>query len=266
MDEIKNFQDDFQDENLKIDNIRQRPPRKKKRKKKNYLLRLFLLICFSILLYLFLSSSIFDIQEITVENSSYFTKEQIINIAGAKTGGNIFASRTSKMKEKLLLDPYIKNAKVSRRLPDKINIDVQERVEAAYLTYRSDYIIIDNEGIVLRQAAIEPKLTSIEGVTIIKIEPGTPIQVEENAMMTSTIALLKKMNEQEMYFKKIKVSSVVVKAYIYDSLICQASPEVLANNMTQLNDVIYDLYKKGIERGQITMGDDGYFSFSPIPE
>ncbi len=74
------------------------------------------------------------------------------------------------------------------------------------------------------------------------------------------------MNEQEMYFKKIKVSSVVVKAYIYDSLICQAAPDVLANNMPQLNDVIYDLYKKGIERGQITMGDDGYFSFSPIPE
>lgn len=254
------------DENVKIDNREKRPPRKKKRKKKNYLLRLFLLICFSFLLYLFLSSSVFDIQEITVENSSYYTNEQIISIAGAKTGGNIFASRTSKMKDKLLLDPYIKNAKVSRRLPGKININVQERVEAAYLTYREDYIIIDNEGIVLRQAAIEPKLTSIEGVTLIKMEPGAPIQVEENAMMTSTITLLQKMSEQEMFFKKIKVSSVVVKAYIYDSLICQAAPDVLANNMPQLNDVIYDLYKKGIERGQITMGDDGYFSFSPIPE
>jgi cell division protein FtsQ len=254
------------DENLKIDIQETRQPRKKKRKKKNYLLRLFLLICFSGLLYLFLSSSIFDIQEFTVENSSYFTKEQIINIAGAKTGGNIFATSTSNMKKNLMIDPYIKNATVSRKLPDIININVVERVEVAYLTYRTDYIIIDKEGIVLRQAAIEPKLTKLEGVTIIKIEPGKPIIVEENAMMTETIGLLNKMDEQEMYFKKILISSVVVKAYIYDSLICQASPEILANNMTQLNEVIYDLYKKGIERGLITMGNDGYFSFSPVPE
>ena len=261
-----NDNDNFQEENDKIEVRESRAPRKKKRKKKNYLLRLFFIICFSVLMYLFLSSSIFDIQQITVENNSYFTTEQVINIAGAKTGGNIFATSTGKMKDNLLLDPYIKNAKVSRRLPNKININVEERVESAYLTYRADFIIIDDEGIVLRQAAIEPKLTSIEGVTIKNIKLGKPIEVEENAMMSETINLLKKMKEQQVFFKKIKVSSVVVKAYIYDSLICQATPEILSNSMAQLNQVIADLYKKGIERGLITMGDDGYFSFSPVPE
>ncbi len=240
--------------------------KKKKRKKKNYLLRLFLVICFCVASYFFLTSSLFDIQKITVENNAYYTSEQIINIAGAKTGGNIFAESTGKMKSKLLLDPYIKNASVSRSLPSGIEIAVVERKEAAYIAYRSDFIIIDNDGIVLRQASVEPKITALSGLTIKKIDPGKPLEAEENAILTSTLTMLKKMDEQELFFKKIIISNVVIKAYIYDNLICEATPENLTNNMPQLKEVIYDLFKKGIKRGVIKMGSDGYFAFSPLPE
>lgn len=240
--------------------------KKKKRKKKNYLMRLALLICFCVASYFFLTSNLFDIQKIIVEKNVYYTAEQIINIAEAKTGGNIFAESTDKMKKKLLLDPYIKNASVSRSLPAGIRITVEERKEAAYLTYRSDFIIIDNEGIVLRKASVEPKLTLLSGLTIKKIDAGKPLEVEENAILTATLTLLKKTDEQGLFFKKIIISNVVIKAYIYDNLICEATPENLTNNMPQLKEVIYDLFKKGIKRGVIKMGSDGYFAFSPLPE
>jgi cell division protein FtsQ len=78
--------------------------------------------------------------------------------------------------------------------------------------------------------------------------------------------LLKKMEAQGLYFKRIKISNVVIKVYIFDNLVCEATPENLAKNMQQLKEVMTDLYKKGIERGVINMGSDGYFSFSPVPE
>ncbi len=240
--------------------------KKKKRKKKNYLLRLILLICIGVCLYFFFTSSLFDINEIAVENNDYYTPEQIISIAGAITGGNTFAERTGAMKDKLLEDPYIKNASVSRKLPDGLVITVQERKEAAYVVYRSEYVIIDSDGIVLRKAKVEPKLTVMEGMTVKKIETGEPLEAEENAMLTGTLSLLKQMEEQELYFKRITFSSVVIKAYIYDSLICEATPENLSAGMPQLKEVITDLYSKGIERGVIKMGSDGYFAFSPLPE
>jgi cell division protein FtsQ len=240
--------------------------KKKRRKKKHYLLRLILFIGFCVASYFFLTSSLFDIQGITVENSAYYTSEQIISIAGAKTGGNIFAEGTGNMKKKLLLDPYIKNAAVSRNLPAEIKITVEERKECAYIAYRSDFIIIDNDGIVLRQASVEPKLTVLTGLTVKRIDPGKPLEAEENAILTATLTLLKKMDEQELFFKKIIISNVVIKAYIYDTLICEATPESLTSNLPQLKEVIYDLYKKGIKRGVIKMGSDGYFAFSPLPE
>jgi cell division protein FtsQ len=240
--------------------------KKKKRRKKNYVLRFFIVICIGIGLYLFLTSSLFDIETVSVENNIYYTPEQIINIAGAKTGGNIFAESTRAMKANLLKDPYIKNAAVARNLPDDIGIVVEERKEAAYILYRSDFVIIDNDGMVLRQASVEPKLTLLEGMTIKKIEPGMPLEVEENGILTGTLNLLKKMEEQGLYFKRIKISNVVIKVYIFDNLVCEATPENLAKNMQQLKEVMTDLYKKGIERGVINMGSDGYFSFSPVPE
>jgi len=240
--------------------------KKKKRKKKNYLLRFFLLILTGVCLYFFFTSSLFDVNEITVENNHYYTPEQIISIAGAKTGGNTFAERTRPMKARLLEDPYIKNASVSRKLPDGLVITVEERKETAYVVYRSDYVIIDNDGIVLRKAKVEPKLTVLEGLTVKKIETGEPLEAEENAMLTGTLDLLRQMNEQELYFKRIVISSVVIKAYIYDSLICEATPENLTANMPQLKEVIQKLYTEGTERGVIKMGSDGYFAFSPIPE
>ena len=57
--------------------------KKKRRRKKHYLLKFILIIIFGIGIYFFLTSNLFDIQKIIVENNSYYTSEQIIGIAKA---------------------------------------------------------------------------------------------------------------------------------------------------------------------------------------
>jgi len=238
--------------------------KKKKRKKKHHLFKLIIFIGFVVGLYYFLTSSLFDIQQITVENNSYFTEEQIISIAEAKTGENLFGVSASDMKEKLLAEPYIKNANINRKLPNEIVIVVEERNENAAVPYGNDYIIIDDEGMVLRKSGVEPALTLLQGLTVKNIEPGTPLEVEENAILTDTLEMLRKVKEKELFFKKIDISKITIKAYIYDQLVCEGSPEIIMNNLDSLKDILYDLYTKGIERGVIKMGSDNYFSFSPL--
>ncbi len=240
--------------------------KKKKRKKKRYLLKCFVLVLVAAGMYYFLTSSLFDIQKITVENNNYYTAEQIINLAGAKTGENLFEASLTDMKKKLLADPYIKNAKMKRRLPAGIVIILEEREEDAAIPYGSSYIIIDGEGMILRKSEVEPALTLLLGMTIKNMEPGTPLEVEENAALTDTLKMLQEIKKHEIYFKKIDISSIVIKAYIYDQLICDGTPENIMNNLDSLQEVLYDLYTKGIERGVIKMGSDEYFSFSPLVE
>lgn len=240
--------------------------KKKKRKKKHYLLKLIILVGIVAGLYYLLNSSIFDIQRVTVENNNYYTSEQVIRIAEASTGENLFKASTSSMKEKLLADPYIKNTKINRKLPSEIVITVYERNENAAVPYGNNYIIIDEEGMVLKMAEIEPALTLLLGMTVKNIEPGTPLEVEENAILTDTLKMLNEVEKHELFFKKIDISKVIIKAYIYDQLTCEGTPENIMNNLDSLKDVLYDLYTKGIERGVIKMGSDEYFSFSPLME
>lgn len=240
--------------------------KKKKRKKKHYLLKIIVFIALMTGLYFFFTSSLFDIQKITIEDNAYYTEEQVIDLAGARTGENLFEVSLSHMKEKLLADPYMKNVKIKRKLPAEVVIVVEERKEDAAIPYGDNFIIIDNEGMVLRKSEIEPALTLLMGMTVKNMDPGTPLQVEENAMLTDTLKLLQEVKEHELFFKKIDISSIIIKAYIYDQLTCEGTPENIMNNLDSLQDVLYDLYTKGIERGAIKMGSDEYLSFSPLVE
>ena len=240
--------------------------KKKKRKKKHYLLKFIVFVAFLTGMYFFFTSSLFDIQKITVENNHHYTEEQIISLAGAKTGENLFETSLSAMKEKLLADPYIKNVKLKRKLPAEVVIITSERKEDAAVPYGSKFIVIDNEGMVLRKADEEPALTLLLGMKVNNMKPGTPLEVEDNTALTDTLKLLEDVKKHEIYFKKVDISKVVVKAYIYDQLICEGTPDDIRNNLGSLQEVLYDLYTKGIERGVIKMGSDKYFSFSPLVE
>jgi len=65
-------------------------------------------------------------------------------------------------------------------------------------------------------------------------------------------------------FKKIDISAVRVRAYIYDKLVCVGTPETIISNLNSggLQKVLFELYSQGVERGTITVGADGSCAFS----
>lgn len=349
--------------------------KKKKRRKKRYLLKLVIVLALFVGAYFFFTSEIFDIQKIQVEQNSYYTAEQVISIAGAKTGVSLFKVHTGKMKDRLLGNPYIQTAKVSRHLPNRLIITVVERKEFAAVAMENVdlsqavltdqgakkdspasvpatgssppavqttagaaksgegtgtpavppattgtpapagtsangtpaavqttagavkpggtpavppattgtpapavppgppkigtlFIVLDKDGMVLRKTDKSPTIPVIYGLTVKEAEPGKPLKVEENLMFSDTVGMVKSMNENDLFFKKIQVNPVVIKAYIYDNLICEGPPDVIEKSMKSLKDTLYVLYQQGIQRGVIhASGDDHMpFTFSPVIE
>ena len=245
----------------------QKVRKKKKRRKKHYFLRLLLFIAIGIGVYYFLNSSFFDLEKITVANNTYYTKEQIIELSKAKTGINLlFQVDKDKIKKKLMKDPYIKSVKISKNIPNTIKIFVEEREEAAVIPYATSFILIDCDGLVLRKTDIEPKLPLLIGLTINDMETGKALGVEEKSTLTETLALLESTEDSSVVFTKIDISSVIIKAYIYEGLYCQGVPENILESIYNgnLEKVLYDLYSRGIERGIINIGSDNYCSFNPM--
>ena len=70
---------------------------------------------------------------------------------------------------------------------------------------------------------------------------------------------------RNLYFKRIDVSSVIIKAYIYDMLLVKGTPKQMkkAIDSGDLQKVVSKLFDSGYKRGTISLGDHNYISFSP---
>lgn len=245
--------------------IKVKARKKKKRRKKNYVLRFFIFILLIAGTIFAMNLEFFDVSEITVVNNHYYTAEQVIGKTDAKTGTNIFFEvKPRDLKEQLLQDAYIKDVDVSREFPSTIVINVTERKEAAAVQYGEAYIVIDENGLVLRTTDVEPKLPILIGLTLNEIETGKPLETEENYMLLDTLTLIEAMNQSDIYFKRIDLSGVMLKAYIYDKLVCSGTPEAILKNLRNggLQKVLYELYNQGVERGTITVSSDGSCAFN----
>lgn len=239
---------------------------RKVHKKKHYLLR-FLIACAVIAaVILFLRSNYFAVDTYKVEGNHYYTDEEVLNIAQAPTGNNIlFDLQASEIKKRLSKDPYFASVEIKRKLPRTVVITVEERVQTAAFLYGDSYVVIDNTGLVLRKSDKMPELPILDGLTITKMNVGEQLEVEESSALTTTLQMLEAMQEGDIYFKRITMGEVIIRCYIYDTLIVKGSPAEITEAIKNedLQKVVTDLFNKGITRGTIKMGGTDYISFSP---
>ncbi len=242
------------------------PRKKKKRRKKHYFLRFLVFLALIYGLYYFITSDFFNIRTIQVSGNYHYTSQEVIEKSGVELGINLFTLDASRVKETVLKDPYVKAVYLKRIIPGTIRITVREREAAAGIPYGTTYILIDSQGVVLEKVDYSPELTILVGMTIRNMEPGKVIDVEEGSLLQETLVLLESMDASDVFFKKIDISDVIVKAYIDDRLICRGSPGDILVNLENgnLKSVLYDLYTKGTERGIIHVSGDKYCSFSPL--
>ena len=211
-------------------------------------------------------SPLFEIKVIEVEGNKFYTKKQVINMAEARTGGNIFiGAEKGKIKENLMKDPYFMKVSVGRKLPNTLVIKVKEREQLAALKYGDRSIVIGSDLRVLRIAEIDPEVTIVEGMTIKKFDINEPVEVEETNILSDMISTLDTMKEGDLYFKHIIISKSGIEAYIYDTLKVKGTSAQLKRAIEKgiLQKVVNKLFKQKIDHGTINLGDDDYISFSP---
>ncbi len=238
--------------------------KKKKRRKKHYLLRFCIFCALVIGAYQFMNSDFFALRNFVVTGNEYYTPAQIIEMSGLQPGVNLFFEiKTRPARNALLQDPYIRLAEIKRKPRDTIEINIVERREYAAVPYGEQYVLIDREGTVLRIADAEPALPLLGNMTITEMTPGKALQVEQAYLLTDTLSLLALVEDNDIYFKRIDFSTVIVRAYIYDDLYCEGAPANIRDNMASIQKLLQELYREDITRGVIRVGTDSFLSYSP---
>ena len=158
-------------------NLSPRPPqdnhrksRKTVRKQRNrHLLATVVLVAILLAICIFISLKVlFIVRHVEMEGSQRYTQEEIINYCAVPLEENIFKIDTATLEQNLPLEfTYVENAKVQRKLPDKILIIITDSVPTYYgINYEGELttytIYSQNFKNLTTQAALPDGLTGID--------------------------------------------------------------------------------------------------------
>jgi len=160
-------------QNVKKNNNRRKQNNSKKKDKQNKKRKLILffikiitiivLICIAIG-YL-VTSPIFNIKKIEVSGSEKITTDTYISLSGITIGKNIYDLNKRTIKDNIKQEPYVDTVQVKRKLPDTIEITIEERKESFIIPVLNSYAYINNQGYFLQISENKIDKTIITGYT-----------------------------------------------------------------------------------------------------
>lgn len=93
-----------------------------------------------------LTSARFSIHAIEITGTKKKSDLDITKLLGVKVGDNIFAVDSAQLEQKLLLDPWIQQVKVSRTLPSTLRIELTEREAGAIANIGDRLYLVTKTG------------------------------------------------------------------------------------------------------------------------
>ena len=112
-----------------------------------------------------LISPIFNINSIIIEGNSKLTEQQIIRMSAIENDQNTFKINKKEAKQNIKKNGYIEDVKISRVLPDKIKISIEERTANFLIQYGNAYVYINNQGYILEISDEKLDLPALIGIS-----------------------------------------------------------------------------------------------------
>ena len=160
-----------QKNNKKVNNVK---------KKKIIISFLFLIIIILIVVGIicFMKSSFFNINKINVkiENNKILTEAEIKDLSTINIGQNIYSINKKDIINSIKNNSYVENVKIKRKLPNAIEIQIEERTPKYQLKSDSQYIYIDEQGYILEVNSDAKDLTTIVGYQTTDFTIGNKIE------------------------------------------------------------------------------------------
>jgi cell division protein FtsQ len=97
----------------------------------------------------------FTLKSVEIKGAVHVPRVEVYNIAYDQPSTAMPLVDLEGTRERLLRFGWVKEARVSRRLPDTLVVDIVERTPAALWQHNRQLALIDREGVVLEQVALD---------------------------------------------------------------------------------------------------------------
>ncbi len=182
--------------------------RKKRNKKIKFVLEILLLLAIIVGGIIFaMLSPIFNIQEIQVNNNNQVSGDTIISLSELKIEENIFRFSTSKVVRKIKENAYIENVKIHRKIPNIVQIEIEEREHIYSADFLGKYAYLNKQGYILEIAEDSKQKLILQGITTPEEEVVEGRRLNEGDLKKLE-DVIKIMNAAKEYELDAKVKSI----------------------------------------------------------
>lgn len=147
-----------------------------------------------------LTSPIFNIKDVKVLNNSQISSDTIISLSELKNDENIFRFYSKSVAQKIKENPYIENVKVHRKIPNTVEIEIEERVAQYSIDYMGKYAYINTQGYLLEISEDNKQMPILLGVTTEEenIIPGNRLNNEDLMRLEDVIKIMNSAKENNL--------------------------------------------------------------------
>ena len=183
---------------------------------------------------------VFSIKNITVDGSTHYTDEEIIDMVIQRPEDRISLVLSMKYRDGTITDiPFIQSVEVTVASADTIHIQVYEKALAGYIEYLGQYMYFDKDGIVVEASSLItegiPKITGLEFRSVVL---HSPLPVESPEVFGEVLEITNLLNKYDLevdtiYFNK----SLEVTLYMGKVRVPLGKKDKLTEKIMKLRDL-----------------------------
>lgn len=209
--------------NQRIRNQKQNRMTRKQEKKarkikkiKRFLKAILLLIIIIAAICFALISPIFNINEINVTGNEKLNSDTIVSLSELQKGQNLFKFNKSKVKENIKTNPYVENVTIKRKIPNKVEIVIEERKQSFNVEFLNGYAYINNQGYILEMSENKVDMPVIKGISTgeEQIKEGNRLNDEDLSKLEVVIQIMSICKEYKLDTKISSIDISNVNNYI----------------------------------------------------
>lgn len=184
---------------------------KMKKRKKKKTLAMFLIKWTSILFLLIgtiifiLTTPMFNIKQININGINQLSEDEILSLSTLSIDNNIFKNSKSSIIKNIKQNPYVENVVIKRKLPNTVEINIEERQKICMLQFVNGYVYINTQGYILEISENKLDLPIIIGYKTEedKIVPGNRLINNDLENLNNVLKIIEALKEIEVPIDKI---------------------------------------------------------------
>lgn len=182
----------------------------------------------------------FTIRNVSVDGSSHYTKEEIVDMVIKSPEDRISLVLSMKYHNTAITDiAFIQSIEVDVVSADTIHIQVYEKSLAGYIKYLGQYMYFDKDGIVVEASSrIAAGIPEITGLKFDSVILHNALPVESSEVFSEVLEITNLLNKYELNIDKIYFNKKMqMTLYMGNVRVSVGSSDKLAEKIMKLRDL-----------------------------